>query len=197
MLARLSRAKGVEYYVDAARTIKKRFPGAIFRLAGPFECDELAITRQEVESWQGEGAIEYVGVSDCVRREIGEAHVIVYPSYYREGIPKALIESAAMSRPIITTDNVGCREVVQDGVNGFLVPVKNTPALVEACERFILLSDEEKNKLSTASRLISQKFDEKKVFPQYISLINSCLHIDDISVSILNYDKKATLTEAQ
>jgi glycosyltransferase involved in cell wall biosynthesis len=102
-----------------------------------------------------------------------------------------------MSRPIITTDNVGCREVVQDGVNGFLVPVKNTSALVEACERFILLSDEEKKKLSTASRLISQKFDEKKVFPQYISLINSCLHIDDISVSILNYDKKATLTEAQ
>ncbi|TKK67973.1 glycosyltransferase family 4 protein [Ilyomonas limi] len=196
MLARLSRAKGVEYYVHAARAVKKRFPNAIFRLAGPFECDELAISRQEVDGWQREGAIEYVGVSDGVKKEISEAHVIVYPSYYREGIPKALIESAAMSRPIITTDNVGCREVVQHGVNGFLVPIKNTEALAKACERFILLSEEEKIKFSTASRKISQQFDEKKVLPEYISLIDSCLNKGNISVSVLNYDPVA-LTEVQ
>ena len=197
MFGRLSRAKGVEYYVNAARAVKKRFPSAIFRLAGPFECDELAISRQEVEGWHQEGVIEYVGVSDYIRKEISEAHVIVYPSYYREGIPKALIESAAMSRPIITTDNVGCKEVVQHGVNGFLVPIKDTQALIAACERFILLSEEEKTKFSIASRQISQRFDEKKVIPEYITLINDCLNKDDISVSVLNYDKKITLTQAQ
>ena len=184
MLARLSRAKGVEYYVETAREIKKRYPNAIFRLAGPFECDELAISRQDVERWQAEGTIEYRGSIDTVRNEISEAHVIVYPSYYREGIPKALIESAAMSRPIITTDNVGCREVVQHEVNGYLVPVKNTQALIEACERFILLSQEEKNNLGIASRRISQRFDEKKVIPTYISLIDECL---------LRYSKSAVI----
>ena len=175
MFARLSRAKGVEYYVNAARAVKKKFPDVTFKLAGPFESDELAISKEEVEGWQREGAIEYMGLSDDVRKEISEAHVIVYPSFYREGIPKALIESAAMSRPIITTDNVGCREVVQDGVNGFLVPVKNTDAIVKACERFIGMSEEEKIKMSVAARKISQRFDEKNVLPEYIKLINNCM----------------------
>ncbi len=191
MLARLSKAKGVEYYVDTAREIKKRYPNTVFRLAGPFECDELAISEQEVERWHQEGVIEYRGPIDTVRKEISEAHVIVYPSYYREGIPKALIESAAMSRPIITTDNVGCREVVQHEVNGYLVPIKNTPALIEACERFILLSEEEKNKLGMASRQISHKFDEQKVIPNYISLINDCLLTDKKRPKLTNYQKMA------
>jgi len=202
MFGRLSKAKGVEYYINAAREIRSRFPNTIFRLAGPFECDELAISKQEIERWHQEGVIEYVGFSDNIRKEINEAHVIVYPSYYREGIPKSLIESAAMSRPIITTDNVGCREVVQDGVNGFLIPMKNAQALTEACERFILLSDEERSKFSSASRQISHKFDEKKVIPEYIKLIDSCLNKDNIRVAVLNYDKadktdKVALTQTQ
>lgn len=175
MFARLSKAKGVEHYVNAARELKKKYPDITFRLAGPFEIDELAISRQEVERWHQEGVIEYVGVSDCIRNEISKAHVIVYPSYYLEGIPKSLVEAAAMSLPIITTDNVGCREVVQNGVNGFLIPIKNTQALIDACERFIRLSADEKRNFGKASRQISQKFDEKKVIPEYISLINNCL----------------------
>jgi len=191
MFGRLSRAKGVEYYVNAAREIKKDYPETVFRLAGPFECDELAISRQEVESWQQEGIIEYVGFSDNIRKEISEAHVVVYPSYYREGIPKSLIESAAMSRPIITTDNVGCREVVEDGVNGFLIPMKNTQALIEACKRFILLNDGEREKFSKASRQISQKFDENKVIPEYITLIDNCLFQYKQSKPIQEYEDVA------
>jgi glycosyltransferase involved in cell wall biosynthesis len=176
MFARLSRAKGVEYYVNAAREVKKKFPNTLFRLAGPFDSDKLAIKRIEVEKWQREGLIEYIGVSDFIQKEISEAHIIVYPSFYKEGIPKALIESAAMSRPIITTDNVGCREVVEHCVNGFLIPVKNTRALIEACERFIQMSDEEKNKFGKASRQIAlEKFDEKKIIPKYVTLITECL----------------------
>jgi glycosyltransferase involved in cell wall biosynthesis len=133
-----------------------------------------------VEKWHKEGIIDYIGVSDFIQKEISLAHVIVYPSYYREGIPKSLIESAAMSRPIITTNNVGCREVVQHGVNGFLIPVKNSLALVEACERFIHLNDEEKNRFGKASRQIAlEKFDEKKIFPKYIKLINDCVFDED------------------
>jgi glycosyltransferase involved in cell wall biosynthesis len=180
MFSRLSRAKGVEYYVNAARTIKKRFSSIVFQLAGPFDSDSLAIKKTDIERWQQEGIIEYLGVSDFIQKEISQAHIIVYPSYYREGIPKSLIESAAMSRPIITTNNVGCREVVKQGLNGFLIPIKDTNALIEACERFIQMSDEEKNKLGKASRQIAiEKFDEKKIIPVYIKLINNCVYKDD------------------
>ncbi len=175
MFARLSRAKGVEYYVNAARIIRKKYPNTVFKLAGPFECDKLAISREEVEGWNREGSVEYLGVSDCIKKEISEAHIIVYPSFYCEGIPKSLIESAAMSRPIITTNTVGCREVVQDGVNGFLVPVKDTDALVDACEKYILMSDKDKQQFSIASRLMSENFDERKVIPAYLELIEKCL----------------------
>ncbi|MEO6151498.1 MAG: glycosyltransferase family 4 protein [Mucilaginibacter sp.] len=177
MFARLSRAKGVEYFIDSARFIKKKHPNIVFKLAGPFDSDKLALTKEEIDAWVKEGIIEYLGVSDFIQKEISQAHVIVYPSYYREGIPKSLIESAAMSRPIITTDNVGCREVVKDGVNGFLVPVKSGVALTAACERFIALSAEEKIAMGKASReLAAERFDEKKVVGAYVRLIGDCLN---------------------
>ena len=179
MFARLSKAKGVEYYVNAAREVKKKFPHVVFKLAGPFDSDKLAIGRKEVEKWQQEGVIEYIGVSDAIQKEICKAHVIVYPSYYMEGIPKSLIESAAMSRPIITTNHVGCREVVQHGVNGFLVPIKNTQALAEACERFIGMSEEEREQFGKASQKIAfERFDGRKINREYLGLIKDCLKDD-------------------
>ncbi|MEP6512661.1 MAG: glycosyltransferase family 4 protein [Parafilimonas sp.] len=176
MFGRLSRAKGIEYYVSAAKAIRKKYSNVVFRLAGPFDNDKLAISREKVEEWHQQAIIEYLGVSDFVQNEISEAHVIVYPSYYREGIPKSLIESAAMSRPIITTNNVGCREVVQQGVNGFLIPMKNTQALIDACENFIQMPGEVRDKLGKASRQIAvERFDEKKVIAEYLKLINNCM----------------------
>jgi glycosyltransferase involved in cell wall biosynthesis len=177
MFSRLSWAKGIAYYVDAARIVKRKYPGVEFKLMGPFDSDKLAIKKEQVEEWQKEGAIEYLGVSDNVQREICKADVIVYPSYYMEGLPKSLIESAAMSKPIITTDNVGCREAVDDGVNGFLVPVKDSAALVEACEKLINMPAEERAKMGEASRKIAvDRFDEKKVLGIYLNLINKIMH---------------------
>jgi len=177
MFARLSKTKGVEYFVSSARAIRKKFSHVFFKLAGPFDNDKLAICKEEVEKWQEEGVVEYLGVSDSIQNEISKAHVIVYPSYYKEGIPKSLIESAAMSRPIITTNNVGCREVVENGVNGFLVPIKNTQALIEACERFIQMSDKEREKFGEASRQIAlEKFDGQKINRKYITLIGDCVN---------------------
>lgn len=176
MFARLSRAKGVEDYIEAGRAIKKKYPHVVFKLAGPFDSDKLALSKEDVDAWHNEGVIEYLGVSDFIQKEISEAHVIVYPSYYREGIPKSLIESAAMSRPIITTDNVGCREVVKNNVNGYLVPVKDAQALTDACEKFVLLSDEHRAVMGTASRqLASERFNETKVVTAYIDLIRASL----------------------
>jgi glycosyltransferase involved in cell wall biosynthesis len=188
MCSRLSKAKGVEYYVNAARHIRKKYPHTLFRLAGPFDSDKLAICKKEVEKWQKEGIIEYIGVSDSVEKEISKAHVIVYPSYYMEGIPKSLIEAAAMSRPIITTDNVGCRDVVQNNVNGFLIPTKNSEILIETCERFIKMSDEERERFGTASRQIAlEKFDGKKITRRYLDLIRGCVENKKQS-EISNYE---------
>ena len=176
MFSRLSKAKGVENYVEAARVIKKQYKNVRFLLAGPFDHDKLAIKKQQVERWESEKVIEYLGVSDHIQEEISKADIIVYPSYYREGVPKSLIESAAMSRPIITTDNVGCREVVKDGVNGFLVPVKDVSALVAACEKFILMSEAQRKAFGEASRkLVEERFAETSVTSLYVKLIKERL----------------------
>lgn len=172
MFSRLSVMKGVEYFANAAREIKKKYPNTEFKLAGPFDEDKYAVKKEDVKKWQEEGIIEYLGKSDFIQNEISMAHIIVYPSYYKEGIPKALMESAAMSKPIITTDNVGCREVVKNGYNGFLIPVKNLNALIEACEKFILMNEAGRSEMGKASRKIAEdKFDEKEVFSVYRYLI--------------------------
>jgi glycosyltransferase involved in cell wall biosynthesis len=176
MFARLSWAKGVQYYFEAAKIIKTKYPNVVFKLAGPFDGDSLSISKQQIDEWHNSGFIEYIGVSDFIQREISEAHVIVYPSYYREGVPRSLIESAAMSRPIITTDNVGCREVVNDGVNGYLVPVKDSNALAAAFERYLNLTDEEKLKMGASSRQLAlDRFDEKAILSTYIGYIDNAL----------------------
>ncbi len=176
MFARLSWAKGIGYYIEAAKAVKEKHPDVVFRLIGPFDSDNLAIKKEQINLWHKAGIIEYLGVSDFIQNEISQAHVIVYPSYYKEGIPKSLIEAAAMSKPIITTNNVGCKEVVYDGVNGLLVPVKDTAALIEACEKFIAMRDEIRNKMGEESRKIAvEKFDEKLVLKNYMDLISGML----------------------
>jgi glycosyltransferase involved in cell wall biosynthesis len=176
MFARLSWAKGVKYYFEAAKIIKAKYPNVVFKLAGPFDGDSLSISKHQIDEWHNSGFIEYIGVSDFIQREISEAHVIVYPSYYREGIPRSLIESAAMSRPIITTDNVGCREVVNDGVNGYLVPVKNSVALAQAFEQYLNLTNEQKSDMGNASRKIAlERFDERLILSRYLSFIREKL----------------------
>ncbi|GAA4331429.1 glycosyltransferase family 4 protein [Mucilaginibacter gynuensis] len=180
MFARLSRAKGVEEYVNAARFIKNLYPKVTFKLAGPFDSDKLAIRKEEVEEWVNEGVIEYLGVSDFIQREISKAHAIVYPSYYREGVPKSLIESAAMSKPIITTDNVGCREVVRDGVNGYLIPVRDSASLAAAFTKFINLDKDQRDSFGEESRKIAtSRFDEKIVIEAYMKLINRSMLITE------------------
>ncbi len=177
MFSRLTKTKGVYHYVEAAKELKKTYNEVEFRLLGPFDHDKFAVKKEEVAAWNESETIDYLGVSDSIKNEISEADVIVYPSYYKEGIPKALMEAAAMSKPIITTDNVGCREVVTHGLNGFLIPVKDTSALVAACEKVILMKKEDRQKMGEASRKIAEsKFNEDDVFLVYNTLIQNALH---------------------
>ena len=165
--------KGVGEYIEAARAIKKENLNANFWVLGLLDFQNLtAIKSEDMQQWIDEGIIDYLGKTDRVEKYIREADCIVYPSYYREGVPRSLLETAAMGKPIITTENVGCKEVVENGYNGYKIPVKNSQALTQAMQQFIGLSEKEKNQLGQNSRkLAEEKFDEKFVIEAYLKQI--------------------------
>lgn len=162
LIARLLGDKGIREYVAAAREIRKRHPEVVFRLVGAVDDNPDSVRTEEVESWQQDGTVEYLGRLDDVRPAIEGCSVYVLPSY-REGTPRTVLEAMAMGRPIITTDAPGCRETVVEGDNGFLVAVKDVDALAEAMQRFI---DQPAlvGKMGQRSRAIAEeKYDVHKV----------------------------------
>lgn len=173
LIARMLRDKGVCEFVEAARQIRKQHPNAIFQLLGDCSVpNPSVIGREEIAQWEKNGIVEYLGTTDDVRPIIAQADCLVLPSYYREGIPRTLMEGAAMAKPIITTDNVGCRDVVLDGQTGYLCEVKNAQSLAQRCEQFLTLSDSEKQAMGNAGRsFMEAKFDEKWVIKQYFATL--------------------------
>lgn len=162
MIARLLRDKGIQEYVDAARIVKENYPAAQFWLVGPLDSNPSAFSLADVQQWSSEGVVTYHGETRDVRPYIKGASVYVLPSY-REGLPRTVLEAMAMGRPIITTDAPGCRETVVDGDNGFLVPIKDAPALAHAMEQFIL-HPELIDKMGHRSRdIVVERFDVNKV----------------------------------
>jgi glycosyltransferase involved in cell wall biosynthesis len=136
LIARLLGDKGIREFVSAAKKIKIFHPDAIFQIAGWVDENPNSITQAEVDAWVDEGLIQYLGYVDDVRLILSGCDIYVLPSY-REGTPRSVLEAMAMGRPVITTDAPGCRETVVDGDNGFLVPVKDVDALVDAMQKFI------------------------------------------------------------
>ncbi|RNE78929.1 glycosyltransferase family 1 protein [Vibrio cholerae] len=172
LIARMLRDKGVCEFVEAACQIRQRYPNAIFQLLG--DCgvpNPSVIGREEIAQWEKEGVVEYLGTTDDVRPIIAQADCLVLPSY-REGIPRTMIESAAMAKPLIVSDAPGCRDVVLDGQTGYLCEVKNAKALAQRCEQFLTLSDLEKQAMGKAGRsFMEAKFDEKWVIKQYFATL--------------------------
>jgi glycosyltransferase involved in cell wall biosynthesis len=132
MVARLLRDKGVYEYVEASRRVRADFPDARFLLVGRRdEFNPAVVPRGDLDGWQAEGTVRWLGEVADIREVLREADVVVLPSY-REGLPRSLLEAAAMGKPVVTTDAPGCREVVDDGVSGLVVPVKDAPSLARA-----------------------------------------------------------------
>lgn len=137
LVARLLEAKGIADYVAAARILRQKYPEARFQLLGPPESGAGSLPLAQVERWQAEGLIEYLGQTADVRPRLAAAHVVVLPSW-REGLPTSLMEAMSVGRPLVATDVPGCRSVVEEGENGFLVPAHDPAALASAMERFIV-----------------------------------------------------------
>jgi glycosyltransferase involved in cell wall biosynthesis len=159
LIARLLREKGIAEYAEAARRIRQHHPHVRFRLAGWLDENPDSIREDELQAWVDEGTLEYLGRLDDVRPALADSSVFVLPSYYREGIPRTLLEALAMGRPIITTDMPGCRLTVKDGENGYLAAARDAHALAEAMERFIE-QPEMIAKMGVASRSLAEtQFD--------------------------------------
>ena len=131
LVARLLGDKGIREFVAAARYLRGRYPIARCALLGPFDENPTAISRDELDEWVREDVVEYWGQTDDVRPFLAACTVFVMPSY-REGMPRSVLEAMAMGRPIISTDVPGCRDTVEPGLNGWLVPARDATALANA-----------------------------------------------------------------
>ena len=173
LASRLLYEKGVTYYIDAAKVLKKKYNKNIeFNLIGFFNNSPSAVKKEYISKKVDQGIINYLGVSDNIENIIAGIDCMILPSFYGEGIPKSLMEAAAMGKPIITTDNVGCRDVVENNINGYLISPKSLKELIMSIEKFIGLSYEDRLEMGLASRRKADKeFNEKNIINVYLSII--------------------------
>jgi len=174
LVARMLYDKGIGHYIAAARILRERYGDSVeFRLLGFLDVNNpSAISRDEMQTWVDEGIVKYLGTSDNVETEISEIDCMVLPSFYREGVPKSLLEACAMGKPIVTTDSVGCRETVDDGVNGYLCLPQSTESLLSKLECIINCGHDMRLEMGNNSRIkAEQEFDEKIVLKKYLEAL--------------------------
>jgi glycosyltransferase involved in cell wall biosynthesis len=169
LIARLLGDKGVREYAEAARLLGKALPEARFQLLGPFdEQNATAIGRRELDEWLEQGIVEYLGPTEDVRPFIAAASVVVLPSY-REGMPRSLLEGAAMGRPLVATDVPGCREIVEEGRTGYLCAARDAASLADAMRRMAMLPHEAREEMGRAAReKVQDEFSEELVIRAYL-----------------------------
>lgn len=172
LIARMLWDKGVGEYVKAAEIVKKSYPDVVFQLLGACGvANPSVIEREQVAVWEEQGIVEYLGTTQDVRPYIAQSTCVVLPSY-REGIPRTLLEAAAMAKPLIATDVPGCRDVVVDGKTGFVCDVKDPVSLANCCLKFIAMSSDDRQQMGFAGNsYIKTNFDEKLIIKIYIDAI--------------------------
>lgn len=176
LAARLLWEKGVKEYVQASRTLRAQGRRVRFLLAGASDPgNPAAVPEASVRGWVDEGLVEWIGHVDDMPALFASTDIFVLPSYYREGLPKSLIEAAACATPLITTDMPGCRDVVVDGVDGLIVPPRDAEALCAAIVR-LLDAPELARKLGLAARAKAlAKFDERIVIRRTLETYDEVL----------------------
>ena len=178
-IGRLIEEKGYREFVKAAKMVLQKYPNVQFHIVGEYDLSyPKAVSKEEVTADTKEANIDYLGVyKDMMELYKQPGYVVCIPSYYSEGLNRSLMEGCAVGKPIITTNHPGCREMVVDGENGFVVETRSVEALVRAMEKYILLSEEDKRKMSQRSRsLAEQNFDVRDVIAQYEKLVRAALN---------------------
>jgi len=173
LIARMIWDKGIGEYVEAAKIIKQKYKNVEFLLLGPVGVDNpTAIPKEQIDKWKKEGIVKYLGTTDDVKSEIAKVDCVVLPSY-REGISRVLLEAAAMEKPLIATDIAGCKEVVENGINGYLCKVKDAKDLADKMEKMLNLSEDKRKEMGKAGReKMIKEFDERIVIEKYLEAIS-------------------------
>lgn len=172
LVSRMLRDKGVFEFYEAARMLRDAGAAAEFKLLGPVAEDPEWVPLATIEKWHDDGVVTYLGETDDVREFVSAADCVVLPTFYREGVPRALIEAAAMGRPLIATDVAGCREIVCDPENGYLIMPRDARDLVDKMGKFAALERASQINMGLRSRAIAEeKFSEKIVVDKYLEFL--------------------------
>ena len=164
-LAEIMKEKGIDQYLEAAREIRKKYPETRFHICGFCEQDY----QEELKKLNADGTIIYHGLVKDMVAIYRKMSCTIHPTYYPEGLSNVLLESAASGRPIITTDRPGCREVVDNGVNGYVVKERNSKDLIEKIEIFLSKSVEERKQMGLAGRAkVEKEFSRRIVIDKYM-----------------------------
>ena len=163
--SRVMKEKGIDQYLEAAKVIRKKYPQTRFHVCGACEPEYNG----ELQKLVDDKTIIYHGLVKDIIAIHRVTHCTVHPTYYPEGMSNVLLEACASGRPIITTDRAGCREIIDDGVNGFVVQQKDSNDLIDKLEKFINLSYEQKKAMGLAARTkVEKEFDRKIVVRKYL-----------------------------
>ncbi|MDX6040103.1 glycosyltransferase family 4 protein [Scandinavium lactucae] len=174
LIARLIKEKGIAEFAQAAKILKDKYGDKVhFSLAGFVDQDNpSAVPLELINKWHDDGVMRFLGKTDKVEDLLQNNDCVVLPSYYREGVPKSLLEAAAMGKIIVTTDNVGCREAVIDNETGYLCEPRSVLSLTCALEKVILMDHKAREEMGRAGRdYISRRFDEQIVINEYLSCL--------------------------
>lgn len=178
LTARMIVEKGVFLLTEAAERLREKYgEKAEFLLIGGLDDHPGAITKEQLDAVCDGKYIQWLGYRTDVRDLLKQCHIVAFPSYYMEGLPKSLIEADAIGRPVITSNSVGCKETVEDGVNGFLIQPKDVDALTEKLD--LLLGDAElRQKMGKASRAYAEKyFDIEVVIARHLAIYDELLAV--------------------
>lgn len=169
--ARLLEDKGVREFVEAARVLKERGVVARFWLAGSPDPGNLtSITENELSHWRKDGCVETLGYLSDIPALFANSNIVVLPSYYGEGLPKVLIEAAASGRAVVTTDHPGCRDAVEPGKSGILVPPRDAMALADAIQALIEDPKQRKRMGASGRALAEREFAIEKVVDAHLAI---------------------------
>ena len=169
LVSRLLGEKGLREYAAAAKIVKGKFPYVTFDLVGAEDASLDAISLEEVNSWSG--YVNYNGSTNNVRQYIEKCHVYVLPSYH-EGLPRSSLEAMSMGRPVLTTNAVGCKETVEEGVNGFMVPIGSIKKLAERMIWFIENTEKIQSMGEESRSIVENKFDVRKVNKEMLKILD-------------------------
>ena len=174
--ARMVEDKGTLVLIEAAKKLEPEYKGKIqFLLCGGLDTNPNGITKEMLESRCDGEYIQWLGHRKDVLELLKQSHIMAFPSWYREGLPKSVIEAEAIGRPIVTTDSVGCRDTVIDGKNGFLIPIKDSNALADALKKLIDSKELRETMGKNAREFAVNKFDIKDVTDVHLDVYKTIL----------------------